>query len=188
MKFSELRIPGAWLIEPEVHADSRGSFRRHFCAREFGAHGIKPVVAQGNISENMAKGTLRGFHYQIEPHEEAKTLSCLSGAIYDVILDLRPRSPTFLTWEAVEISARDRRSLHVPAGCANAWLTTEAQTVVHYYMSEFFVAGAGRGIRYNDPSFGFRWPSEPMVISERDRTYPDFDPQQVCSADGCASS
>ena len=188
MHFTELRIPGAWLIEPEVHEDGRGSFRRHFCTHEFDAHGIKPVVAQGNISENVTKGTLRGFHYQVEPHEEAKTLSCLSGAIYDVILDLRPGSPTFLTWEAVEISAHDRRSLHVPEGCANAWLTTEPRTIVHYYMSEFFVPGAGRGIRYNDPAFGVRWPSEPVVISERDRAYPDFDPRQIRPVDGCESS
>jgi dTDP-4-dehydrorhamnose 3,5-epimerase len=181
MKFTELRIPGVWLIEPDVHADSRGSFRRHFCAREFDAHDMETVVAQGNISENAAQGTLRGFHYQVEPHAEAKTLSCLTGAIYDVVLDLRPSSPTFLTWDAIEISARDHRSLYVPAGCANAWLTTEPHTILHYYMSTFFLPEASRGIRYNDPKFRVRWPSEPSVISERDRGYPDFDARQIRS-------
>lgn len=183
MKFIELKIPGLWLIEPDVHADSRGSFRRHFCAREFDAHGMETVVAQGNISDNPAKGTLRGFHYQVEPNEEAKTISCLTGAVYDVVIDLRPSSPTFLTWDAIKISAHDRRSLYVPAGCANAWLTTEPHTILHYYMSKFFVPEAGRGIRYNDPFFAVRWPLEPSVISERDRGYPDFDPPLIRRGD-----
>jgi dTDP-4-dehydrorhamnose 3,5-epimerase len=183
MKCTELRIPGVWLIEPDVHADSRGSFRRHFCAREFHAKGMETTVAQGNISENIAKGTLRGFHYQVEPHDEAKTISCLTGAIYNVVLDLRALSPTFLTWDSTEISARNHSSLYVPAGCANAWLTTEAQTILHYYMSKFFVPEAGRGIRYNDPLFAVRWPSEPSIISERDRSYPDFDPRLIRPGD-----
>jgi dTDP-4-dehydrorhamnose 3,5-epimerase len=179
MKFTELRIPGVWLLEPEVHADMRGSFRRHFCAREYAAHGLEATVAQGNISENLAEGTLRGFHYQVVPHGEAKTLSCLMGGVYDIVLDLRPSSPTYLTWEAVTFSARDHRSLYVPVGCANAWMTTERQTIVHYYMSEYYVANTGRGIRYNDPAFKFRWPAEPAVISDRDRSFPDFDPRSV---------
>ena len=179
MQFTELAIPGVWLIEPEVHADSRGAFRRHFCAREFAAHGIAATMAQGNISENPAVATLRGFHYQLKPHQEAKTISCLSGAIYDIVADLRSTSPTFMQWVAVEISARDRKSLHVPAGCANAWLTMEPNTTVHYYMSEFYAAGADRGIRYDDPAFRFRWPAEPKVISEKDLAFPPFDPRSV---------
>jgi dTDP-4-dehydrorhamnose 3,5-epimerase len=181
MKFTKLRIPGVWLIEPEVHSDIRGSFHRDFCAREFAAHGLEARVVQGNISENLVKGTLRGFHYQVEPHGEAKTLSCLVGGVYDIVLDLRPSSPTYRKWEAVTFSAQDRRSLYVPAGCANAWITTESQTTLHYYMSEFYVADAGRGIRYNDPSFDFSWPAEPTVISDRDRNIPDFDPKSFQS-------
>jgi len=177
MKFAELTLPGVWLITPEVHTDDRGAFRRHFCVRELGARGINVTVAQGNISENPRIGTLRGFHYQARPPQEAKTLSCLTGAVYDIIVDLRPTSPTFMRWVAVEFSAQDRRSLHVPAGCANAWMTTAPDTAVHYYMSEFYAPEADCGLRYDDPAFGFRWPAEPAVISERDRTYPDFDPR-----------
>ena len=179
MKFEALKLPGVWLIEPEVHTDDRGAFRRHFCAREFAERGIAPTVAQGNISENPRIGTLRGFHYQARPQQEAKTLSCLAGAVYDIVVDLRPASPTFMQWVAVEFSARDRRSLHVPAGCANAWLTTAPDTVVHYYMSDFYAPAADRGLRYDDPAFGFRWPAAPAVISERDKSYPDFDPRSL---------
>jgi dTDP-4-dehydrorhamnose 3,5-epimerase len=175
MTFEELRLPGVWLIAPEVHTDERGAFRRHFCAREFAERGITPTVVQGNISENPRMGTLRGFHYRARPAQEARTLSCLTGAVYDIVVDLRPTSPTFMQWVAVEFSARDRRSLHIPAGCANAWLTTAPDTVVHYYMSEYYTPAADRGFRYDDPAFGFRWPAAPAVISDKDRGYPDFD-------------
>lgn len=179
MKFTELTLRGAWLIEPAVFADERGVFRRHFCADEFAAHGLAPTVAQGNVSENPHQGTLRGFHYQTGRFAEAKTISCLSGALFDIVVDLRPESPTFLQWVSAEISAADRRSIHVPAGCANAWLTTEPNTVVHYYMSEAYAPDSYRGFRYNDPTFGFRWPSEPALISDKDLAFPDFDPASV---------
>lgn len=177
MKFVELGLRGVWLIEPEAYADERGVFRRHFCAREFRDHGLAPAAVQGNVSENPHLGTLRGFHYQARPFEEAKTLSCMTGAIYDIVVDLRPESPTFMRWVPVELAARDRKSLHVPAGCANAWLTTAPDTVVHYYMSEEYAPDSYRGFRYDDPAFGFRWPIAPKVISERDRGFPDFDPR-----------
>jgi dTDP-4-dehydrorhamnose 3,5-epimerase len=176
MEFSELGIAGVWSIKPDLHSDSRGIFRRHFCAREFEAHGLVPTVAQGNISENTQLSTLRGFHYQTGAHGEAKTLSCVAGAIYDIVVDLRRDSSTFMKWIAVNLSADDRTSLHVPVGCANAWLTTAPNTIVHYYMSEFYSPEADRGIRYDDPAFGFRWPAAPKMISEKDRSYPDFDP------------
>lgn len=179
MKFIELGLQGAWLIEPVLFTDERGVFRRHFCAEEYAAHGLAPTVAQGNVSENPHNGTLRGFHYQVGRHAEAKTISCLTGGLYDIVVDLRPESPTFRQWISVEISASDRRSLYVPAGCANAWMTTEPNTVVHYYMTEAFSASSYRGFRYNDPAFGFRWPSEPRVISEKDRTLPAFDPASL---------
>jgi dTDP-4-dehydrorhamnose 3,5-epimerase len=179
MNFVELDIPGVFLIEPVVHADERGSFRRHFCTEEFAAHGLAATAVQGNLSENIYRGTLRGFHYQIGGFAEAKTLSCMTGALYDIVLDLRRDSPTFLRWTSAEISAENRCSLHVPAGCANAWLTLMPNTTVHYYMSEMFAPDSARGIRYNDPRFGFRWPIEPAVIAERDRTFPDFDPASL---------
>jgi dTDP-4-dehydrorhamnose 3,5-epimerase len=175
MKFTELGLRGVWLIEPQVFADERGVFRRHFCAEEYAAHGLDPAAVQGNISENTHAGTLRGFHYQTGRFAEAKTLSCLTGAIYDIVVDLRPESPTFMQWISVEISAADRRSLHVTAGCANAWMTTAPDTIIHYYMSEMYSPESYRGFRYNDPAFGFTWPHEPVVISDKDRTFADFD-------------
>ena len=176
MNFVELGIPGVFLIEPAVHRDGRGSFRRHFCAEEFAAHGLTPTVAQGNISENLTYGTLRGFHYQAGAFAEAKTLSCITGALYDITIDLRQDSPTFMQWVSAQFSADDRRSLHVPAGCANAWITLAPNSIVHYYMSERLASEAARGIRYDDPLFDLQWPMEPKAISERDRTFPDFDP------------
>lgn len=182
MKFTELGLSGVWLIEAEPFSDERGIFYRHFCDQEFSAHGLVSNVAQGNISVNPHLGTLRGFHYQVRPFEEAKTLSCLIGSIYDIVVDLRQQSPTFLEWIAVELSAQERRSLHVPVGCANAWMTTAPSTIVHYYMSGLYSPQAYRGFRYNDPAFGFRWPMEPNLISERDRRLPDFDPSSLTTA------
>lgn len=179
MNFAELGIPGAWLITPEVVADARGTFRRHFCADEFSRRGIDAAVAQGNVSENPEAGTLRGFHYQVAPHAEAKTLSCLAGGVHCVVVDLRAASRTFMQWVAVDLSAAERRSLHVPAGCASAWLTRAAGTLLHYYMSVPYHAAASRGLRYDDPAFGVRWPAPVRVISERDRSFPDFDPQAL---------
>ena len=179
MKFVESELPGVWLIEAEPFADERGVFRRHFCTEEFKAAGPSFTVQQGNISENPLLGTLRGFHYQTKPFEESKVLSCLSGALFDIVVDLRPQSPTFMKWTSVELSAANRRSLYVPAGFANAWMTTRADTLVHYYMSEFYNAESYRGIRYDDPAFGFRWPFEPRLISDKDRLFPDFDVASV---------
>ena len=174
MKFKELDIAGAWLIEPELVSDERGVFRRHFCSEEFAAHGIETRVMQGNVSENPHLHTLRGFHYQLPPHAEGKTISCFSGALYDIIVDLRPGSKSYLQWVAVNLDAKDRSSLFIPAGCANAYLTMATGTVVHYYMSEIYMPGAYRGFRYNDPAFKFVWPAVPRLISQKDRSLPDF--------------
>ena len=175
MKFQELEIAGVWLIEPEPACDERGVFRRHFCRKEFADHGIAAGVLQGNVSENPQLHTLRGFHYQIAPHAEAKTISCFGGALYDIVVDLRPHSKTFLRWVALTLDATHRTSLHIPAGCANAYLTIAPDTVVHYYMSESFTPGAYHGFRYNDPAFNCLWPAQPCIISERDKSFPDFD-------------
>lgn len=175
MKFKELDIAGAWLIEPELVCDERGVFRRHFCSKEFAAHGIDTSVMQGNISENPHLHTLRGFHYQLAPHAEGKTISCFSGALYDIIVDLRPDSKTFLQWVAVTINAKDRTSLYIPPGCANAYLTVAPDTVVHYYMSEIYSPGSYCGFNYTDPSFKFEWPAKPKLVSEKDKSLPNCD-------------
>ncbi len=175
MKFKEQAIAGTWLIEPELVSDARGVFRRHFCNQEFAEHGIETRVMQGNVSENPHLHTLRGFHYQLAPHAEGKTISCFSGALYDIIVDLRPDSKSFLKWISLTLDAKTRSSLYIPPGCANAYLTTEPNTVVHYYMSELYVPGSYRGFYYNDPSFDFKWIVEPKVISERDKNLPNFE-------------
>lgn len=179
MKFFEQKIKGVWLIEQEPFVDERGEFRRHFCQREFDKKNIDTTIRQANISENKCKYTLRGFHFQIRPFQESKTLSCLQGAIYDIVVDLRGESKTFLKWMPFEINSGNKLSLHVPAGCANAYLTLSASTAIHYYMSEFYVPDSYGGFRYNDPFFNFTWPAEPRVISKKDKNHPDFDPHCV---------
>lgn len=181
MRFVALKLPGVCLIEHDLITDERGAFRRSFCSREFERQGLVPTVVQGNVSENLYEGTLRGFHFQLSPFEEAKTITSLTGALYDVVVDLRPNSPTFKQWVSVELSSTNRQSLYVPAGCANAWLTMAPNTVVHYYMTEYYSPSSYRGFRYNDPSFNFHWPTEPRVISEKDRGLPDFDSRWIVS-------
>ena len=174
MKFFNQSIEGLVLIKPEVFEDNRGAFRRNFCAKELKEHGINFSVCQGNISENFRQYTLRGFHYQKNPSNESKVLTPISGNIYNVVIDLRPRSSTFLKWLSIEVSAERRESLHVPAGCANAFLTTSENTVVHYYMGDYFKPESYSGFRYNDPYFNVQWPHEPQVISQRDADFSDF--------------
>ena len=175
MKFTELEIPGVWFVEPELIRDERGVFRRHFCSREFADHGIDARIMQGNISENPHQHTLRGFHYQIAPHAEGKTISCLSGRLYDIVVDLRPQSETYLRWVAVTFDAENRKSLYVPPGCANAYLTLEPNTTVHYYMTEMYTPDSYRGFFYNDPAFNFVWPVAPSLISEKDKSLPCYE-------------
>jgi dTDP-4-dehydrorhamnose 3,5-epimerase len=174
MKFINQSIEGLVLINPEVFQDKRGAFRRNFCARELKELGIEFSVCQGNISENSSQYTMRGFHYQKNPSKESKVLTPVSGDLYNVVIDLRPHSSTFLKWVALEISSSRRESLHVPAGCANAFLTMAPDTVVHYYMGDYFRPETYSGFRYNDPTFNISWPHEIKVISERDASFPDF--------------
>jgi len=176
MNFQFFKIPGLLVSFPEIHQDERGRFHRSFCENELAKSGISFQVKQGNLSDNLRMHTLRGFHYQQVPTQEAKLLACVTGSIYNVVLDLRKNSTTYQQWEVIEISAEKRQHIHVPAGCANAFLTLEDKTIVHYYMSEFFVSDTYQGIRYNDPFFNVQWPCEPMVISERDATFPDYQP------------
>ena len=174
MKFQELNIPGAWRIEFDGLVDDRGSFRRHFCEIEFQKRGIDSKVRQANLSKNTHKHTLRGLHYQCDPHWEAKTISCIKGKIYGVVVDLRPKSASYLKWVPTELDADVPISLHVPKGCAIGWITLQDSTILHYYMSEIYVPEAGAGIRYNDPRFGFIWPVKPAVISTKDQSFPDW--------------
>jgi dTDP-4-dehydrorhamnose 3,5-epimerase len=165
---------GAVVIEAEPVEDERGFFARSFCAREFAARGIDARVAQCNVSFNRERGTLRGLHFQHPPHAEAKLVRCTRGAVYDVALDLRSDSPTFLDHFAVELSAANRMMLFVPAGLAHGFQTLEPDTEVFYQMSAPYVPEAADGVRWNDPAFAIEWPLAVSAISERDRTYPDF--------------
>ncbi|WP_230532339.1 dTDP-4-dehydrorhamnose 3,5-epimerase [Microvirga roseola] len=175
MFFERTEIPGVYIVELEKREDERGFFARGWCQREFQQMGLPEHIAQINISYNRYKHTLRGFHYQVAPYQEDKLLRCTRGAIYDVLLDLRPDSPTYKQHITIELTARNYRSLLVPKGCANAFLTLEDETEVTYLVSEFYTPEAERGVRWNDPTFGITWPvSEPAVISDKDRSWPDF--------------
>lgn len=161
-------------ISLEPNPDERGFFARTWCSREFEEHGLNPKLVQCSISFNVRRGTLRGMHYQAAPFAEAKLVRCTQGTIYDVVVDLRPDSPTFRQWTGARLSSENRHMMYVPEGCAHGFLTLEDETEVFYQMSEFYRAEAARGVRWNDPQFGIAWPEEVVVISERDRTYPDF--------------
>jgi dTDP-4-dehydrorhamnose 3,5-epimerase len=174
MIFNETSIPGAYIIELEKRSDERGFFARGWCWREFADHGLDNRLVQMNISVNRHKHTLRGFHYQIAPYQEDKLLRCIRGAVHDVLLDLRPDSPTYLQHISIELSAANYRSLLVPKGCANAFLTLQDDTEVTYLVSEFYTPAAERGLRWNDPAIAVQWPAEPAVISDKDRLWPDF--------------
>ena len=177
MIFNETKLRGAYIIEVEPLEDERGSFARTFCREEFETHGLNSIVAQCNISQNRKKGTLRGMHYQVAPHAEAKLVTCLAGSIYDVIIDLRPDSITYCHWFAVELSARCRRSLiYIPEGFAHGFQTLEDDTEVFYQMSHAYVPEAARGVRWNDPAFAIDWPDGPRTLSERDNNYLDVSP------------
>lgn len=162
MIFTESKLKGVFTIFPEPREDSRGFFARTFCQKEFEANGLNVNVAQCNVSFNKKKGTLRGIHYQESPHAEAKLVRCTRGAIYDVVVDLRPNSPTFREWIGVDLLADNRLAIYVPEGCAHGFLTLEDNCEVMYQMSEFYDAEAGRGVRWNDPAFQISWPGDPV--------------------------
>jgi dTDP-4-dehydrorhamnose 3,5-epimerase len=174
MIFTETKLAGAFELEIERHADDRGFFARTWCAREFAEHRLRATLAQCSISLNTHRGTLRGMHWQVAPHEEAKLVRCTAGSIFDVIVDLRPDSPTYLEHVGVELTAKRRNMLYVPEGFAHGFLTLEPATEVFYQMSEFYAPEAARGARHDDPAFGIVWPAPVAVIAKRDATYPDF--------------
>lgn len=174
MRFHETTIPGVFEIYLEPRIDDRGFFARSWCAAEFESRGLNPKLVQCNVSFNERKGTLRGIHYQATPFGESKLVRCTRGSIYDVVVDLRPQSTTFRRWICAKLTAANRHMLYVPEGCGHGFLTLEDGTEVFYQMSEFYCEEAARGVRWDDPAFSIVWPESVQVISERDRTYPDF--------------
>lgn len=175
MIFKETRLKGAYVIELEQLQDERGFFARSFCQKEFEDHGLNPSIVQCNISYNKKKGTLRGMHYQIAPHEEAKLVSCIRGSIYDVIIDLRPDSDTYSQWFAIELSANNYKMSYAPRGFAHGFQTLEDNTVVLYQMSEFYHPECARGVRWNDSAFGIEWPLLTPIFSDTDVSFKKFE-------------
>ncbi len=174
MIFTETILKGAFIVDLKRVEDERGFFGRSWCQQEFEEYGLNPRLAQCNISFNTQRGTLRGMHYQATPYEEAKLVRCTMGVIYDVIVDLRPASPTFKNWLAMELTAENRRALYIPEGFAHGFQTLTDNTEVFYQMSEFYHPEAARGARWNDPLFNISWPLKTMIISEKDDGYPNW--------------
>ncbi|WP_298723319.1 dTDP-4-dehydrorhamnose 3,5-epimerase [uncultured Ferrovibrio sp.] len=172
MKFTETKLPGAFIIDLERREDDRGFFARVWCRKEFLDHGIDIDILQGNLSVNPVPGTLRGMHYQEKPYGEAKLVRCQRGAIYDVIVDLRPGSPTFRQWIGVELTAESHRMLYVPDGFAHGFQTLVENSEVNYLVSQYYTPDAGRGVRYDDPVLNITWPLPVSRISEQDKGWP----------------
>jgi dTDP-4-dehydrorhamnose 3,5-epimerase len=174
MIFNETPLQGAFLIEIRKIGDERGFFGRSWCKKEMQEAGLNADIAQINTSLNSNKGTLRGLHYQIAPYQECKMIRCTKGAIFDMIVDIRPESPTFLHWYGVELTETDHSALYSPEGFAQGFITLKDDTEITYFTSEFYAPGMDRGVRYNDPQIGIKLPLEPVVISDKDKCWPDF--------------
>lgn len=175
MKFAETPLSGCYVIDLEQIGDDRGFFARSWCSKEFEAVGLGPRICQANVSYNNARGTLRGLHYQLAPHAEAKLVRCTRGAIFDVAVDLRVESPTFRQWFGVELSSENWRMLYIPEGFGHGFQALENDTEIYYLVSEFYTPEAERGARYDDPAFGIEWPTEVTATSEKDANWPRFD-------------
>jgi dTDP-4-dehydrorhamnose 3,5-epimerase len=172
--FTETKLAGIFLIDVEPISDERGFFSRSWCQKEFVEHGLDAGLVQCNISFNKKKGTLRGMHFQRHPHEEIKLVRCIHGSIYDVVVDLRPDSPTLGCWYGVELNDVNRRSLYIPGGFAHGFLTLSDNAEVFYQMSSWFVPGSADGVRWDDPKIGIKWPAKPVCISSKDLSYADI--------------
>jgi dTDP-4-dehydrorhamnose 3,5-epimerase len=172
MNFRECDVAGAWLIEPTIIEDARGRFMRAWCRREFAQRGIDFVPVQANMGFSVQKGTIRGLHYQLAPALEAKLVRCTRGEIFDVVVDLRPSSLTYRSWCGFHLSADNGRMLYVPEGCAHGCQSTQDSTEIHYMASAYYSPADVRGIRYDDPAIGIRWPLAVSLISEQDRNWP----------------
>lgn len=174
MRFTSTPISGAWLVQPELRQDERGHFARLWCRDELARQGLRGDFVQANNSFSRAAGTLRGLHWQGAPHGEVKLVGCTRGRIFDVIVDVRAGSPTFLKWFGAELSADNRTMVYVPEGCAHGYLTLEGDSEVVYPVTAVYHAASERGLRWDDPAVGIEWPIEPAVVSEKDRAWPDF--------------
>jgi dTDP-4-dehydrorhamnose 3,5-epimerase len=176
MRFEETLLPGVWVIELDLLGDERGWFARTFDAEEFGLRGLEPVIVQCSLSLSARRNTIRGMHYQSEPHWEPKLVRCTRGAIFDVAVDLRPESPTYCQWQGVELSAENHRGIYLPRGMAHGFQTLTDDCEVLYQMGHRHVPAAARGVRWDDPAFAIEWPPSAgdYTISDRDRAYPDF--------------
>ena len=172
MQFQDTDIAGAMLIDPVPHQDDRGRFMRAWCGREFAEHGLNFVPVQANMGFSVTKGTVRGMHFQQAPALEAKLVRCTRGSMFDVALDVRPESPSYGKWYGAELSAENGRMLYVPEGCAHGYQTLEEGTEMYYMASEYYTPSAVRGMRFDDPAFGIRWPLAATVVSEQDRNWP----------------
>jgi dTDP-4-dehydrorhamnose 3,5-epimerase len=176
MIFRETKLRGSFIIELERLEDRRGFFARGWCKKEFESYGLESRLVQANISMNKKRGTLRGMHYQTSPYEETKLVRCTQGSIYDVIIDLRPDSPTYKEWLGVKLTSDNYRILYVPKGFAHGYQTLEDNTELFYHVSEFYTPTAEHGVLYNDPAFAISWPLEVQVISDKDKSWPAYAP------------
>lgn len=174
MIFTETKLKGAFEIEIKKLEDDRGFFGRSWCANEMKDHGLKHELCQANTSFSKKKGTLRGMHYQADPYQETKLIRCTRGSIYDVIIDLRPGSPTFKQWIGVELTQDNYKMLYVPEDFAHGFITLEDDSEVTYLVTQFYTPGAEKGIRWNDPAFSIQWPFEPVIMTEKDKNHPHF--------------
>ena len=174
MIFTEAPLSGVYVIGLEPHQDERGFFARTWCRREFAALGLETAIEQCSISHNRHRGILRGLHFQAPPHEEVKLVRCVRGAVHDVVIDLRPESPTFARHFALELTAENRLALYVPKGFAHGFQTLEDSTDLFYQISAYYAPAAARGVRWDDPAFGIAWPIPDPIMTERDRSHPDF--------------
>jgi len=175
MRFFETRLDGARLIDLEPVGDERGFFSRTFCVREFASHGLETSFVQHSLSHSAKRGTLRGMHFQTPPHGEVKLVECSKGAIWDVIIDIRRKSPTFGQWQGFELTAENHRHLYIPIGFAHGFQTLSDNTEVRYLISQFYEPSAASGLRYDDKAFAISWPLAVTVISDKDRLWPDFE-------------
>jgi len=176
MRFTPAGLPDTVIVDIEERVDGRGLFARTFCEEEFASAGLPTRFVQSSVSFNAHRGTLRGLHYQVPPKAEGKLVRCTRGAVYDVVLDLRSSSPAYLRSISVELTAENRRALYIPPGCAHGFQTLLDDSEVLYLMTEFYAPETARGVRWNDPLFGIAWPIGNPTMSERDATYPDFQP------------
>ena len=175
MRFEQTPVDGAVIIEVNRIGDDRGYFGRLWCEREMAEQGLVARIRQSNVGFSPRKGTLRGLHYQRPPNEEVKIVRCPRGRVFDVVVDLRPGSPSFLAWHGVELTPENGKMLYVPEGCATGYLTLEDDSEIYYNTSEFYAPDAATGVRWDDPAFAIEWPGKPTVMSDNDVSWPDFD-------------